>query len=206
MYPSLAATSETLRQFLFDGMASDIGPAGLAALFVGGNLVASLSTPQEMVQLQQQGLSVWLYRLVRDESRLNDPPRVRPLPNGSVEIIPPPLPLRLHYLITPVTDASPDTEQRILGRVLQLLHSMPTLSGAVLRGELSGTDVEVHVRLEALSLDEIARVWEALEGSYQLCVSYEVTLANIESIADPHRGPPVESVRNDWAVLVGEET
>jgi hypothetical protein len=158
-----------------------------------------------MVRVQQQGLSVWLYRLVRDESRLNDPPRVRPLPNGSIEIIPPPLPLRLHYLITPVTDASPDTEQRILGRVLQLLHSMPTLSGAVLRGELAGTDVDVHVRLEALSLDEIARVWEALEGSYQLCISYEVSLANIESITDPHRGPPVESVRNDWAVLVGEE-
>lgn len=200
MYPSLAATSETLRQFLQDGMASDIGPAGLAALFTGGTLSVSLFTPQEMVTQQVQGLSVWLYRVVRDDSRLNDPPRIRPLPSGGVEIFAPPLPLRLHYLVTPVTDNSPDTEQRILGRALQLLHSMPTLSGAVLRGELAGTDVEVNVRLEALSLDEIARVWEALEGSYQLCISYEVTLANIDSITDPQRAMPVESVRNDWGV------
>jgi hypothetical protein len=70
---------------------------------------------------------------------------------------------------------------------------------------LAGTDAEVHVRLEALSLDEIARVWEALEGSYQLSVSYEVTLANIVSIADPQRGAPVESGRADWASIVSAE-
>jgi len=165
----------------------------------------SLNTPQEMALLPQQGLSVWLYRVVRDEARLNDAPQVRPLPGGRVEIIPAPLPLRLHYLITPLSDDSPETEQRILGRVLQLLHSVPILSGAALRGDLAGSDTEVHARLEALSLDEIARVWEALEGSYQLSVSYEVSLARIDSIADPRRGAPVESAQIDWAVQVGND-
>ncbi len=205
MYTSLASISETLRQFLHDGMLSDVGPSGLAAFFNGGPMATTLHTPHEMTQLPQQGLSVWLYRVVRDDSRLNDPPIVRPLANGLVDIIPPPLPLRLHYLITPISDNSPDTEQRILGRVLQLLHSMPILSGASLRGDLAGTDVEIHARLEALSLDEISRVWEALEGSYQLSVSYEISLANIVSIADPQRGAPVESGHADWAVIVGAE-
>lgn len=166
-------------------------------------MAVSLRTPQEMVRQPQQGLSVWLYRVVRDEARLNDAPQVRPLPGGRVEVIPAPLPLRLHYLITPLSDDSPDTEQRILGRVLQLLHSVPILSGAALRGDLAGSDTEVHTRLEALSLEEIARVWEALEGSYQLCVSYEVSLARIDSIADPQSGAPVESAQIDWAVRVG---
>ena len=205
MYTSLASISETLRRFLHDGMLADVGPSGLAGFFSGGTMAVSLHTPQEMATLPLQGLSVWLYRVVRDEARLNDPPIVRPLPGGRVEIVPSPLPLRLHYLVTPMSDDSPDTEQRILGRVLQLLHSMPILTGATLRGDLAGTDSEVHTRLEALSLDEIARVWEALEGSYQLSVSYEVSLAFIHSIADPQSGTPVESVRADWAVIVGQE-
>jgi hypothetical protein len=207
MYTHLAATSETLRQFLLAGLRADLGPSGLAAFFNGAFQV-SLATPQEMTQGNpaQQGLSLWLYRIVRDESRLNDPPLVRPLPSGQVEIVPPPLPLRLHYLVTPVVDNSPNTEQRILGRVLQLFHSTPVLAGALLADELAGTEAQVIVRLEALSLDEIARVWEALEGSYQLCISYEVTLANIETIAFPQRGVPVESARSDWALIVGAET
>ena len=203
MYTSLASTSETLRQFLQDGLVSDVSPSGLASFFSGGTMAVSLRTPQEMVRAPQQGLSVWLYRVVRDEARLNDPPQVRPLPGGRVEIIPAPLPLRLHYLITPLTDDNPDTEQRILGRVLQLLHSTPILVGANLRGDLSGSDTEVHTRLEALSLEEIARVWEALEGSYQLSVSYEVSLARIDSIAEPQHGAPVESGQINWAVQVG---
>jgi hypothetical protein len=205
MYTSLASISETLRHYLEQGMLADVSPGGLAAFFSSGTMSVTLRTPQEMSTLLDQGLSVWLYRVVRDEGRLNDAPIIRPLPGGRVEIVPPPLPLRLHYLITPMSDDSPDTEQRILGRVLQLLHSMPIFSGATLRGDLAGTDGEVHTRLEALSLDEIARVWEALEGSYQLSVSYEVSLAYIHSIADPQLGTPVESGRADWALTVGEQ-
>jgi hypothetical protein len=184
-------------------MLADVGPGGLAGFFSGGPMVTSLHTPQEMAQQSLQGLSVWLYRVVRDETRLNDAPIVRPRRGGLVELLQPPLPLRLHYLMTPLSDNNPDTEQRVLGRVLQLLHSQPELSGAVLRGDLAGTDLQVRVRLEALPLDEIARVWEALEGSYQLSVSYEVTLANIDSIAEAERSVPVESGHADYGLMVG---
>ena len=202
MYTSLAATSETLRQLLADSMNADVGPGGLAAFFANANTEVSLSTPREMGG-HTQGLSVWLYRVVRDEHRLNDPPTLRPRPSGGVEVVPPPLPLRLHYLITPLANNSPEMEQRILGRVLQTLHSQPSLAGSVLRGDLAGTDHELNVRLEALDLEEITRVWEALEGSYQLSVSYEVTLARIESAAEPERASLVESVRPEAAVIVG---
>lgn len=204
MYTRLASISETLRQFLHDGMVADVGPGGLASFFSGGTMQTTLFTPQEMTRQQLQGLSVWLYRVVRDESRHNDPPRLRPRAGGQVEVLPPPLPLRLHYLMTPISDDSPDTEQRILGRVLQLMHSAPELSGAVLRGDLTGSDATLIARLEALSLDEISRVWEALEGSFQLSVSYEVSLALIDSIAQVQREVPVESARVDQGLWVGD--
>jgi hypothetical protein len=204
MYTALAATSETLRQMLVTSMAADVGPSGLAGFFTGTTTV-SLETPQEMGRARRQGLSLWLYRVVRDENRLNDPPRARTLPNGQVEYTPAPLPIRLHYLCTPLARNNPDTEHRILGRVLQLFHTNPIVSGGNLRAEFTGTDVELHVHLEALGLEEITRVWEALEGSYQLSVSYEVTLANIESVAAPLVSSLVESVRPDFGVIVGQE-
>lgn len=204
MYTSLAATSETIRQLLADAMASDIGPSGLASFFTGTTTV-SLETPHEMIAAGRQGLSAWLYRVSRDDNRLNDPPVVRTLPSGRTEIVPPPLPLRLHYLVTPIATESPETEHRILGRSLQLFHTFPVLAGAMLRSDLAGSDAEVHVHLEALGLDEITRVWEALEGSYQLSVSYEVTLANIDSAANPLRIELVESVQAGMAAIVARE-
>jgi hypothetical protein len=203
---TLADTSETLRKLLEVELAADVGPGGLAGFFGGANTEVSIATPEEMTRLKKQGLSVWLYRVARDEMRLNDPPTVRPLSTGGVELVPPPLPLRLHYLMTPLASKAPDTEQKILGRVLRIFHARPIVSGALLRGDLIGTDAEIHVHLEALSLDEITRVWEALEGSYQLAVSYEVTLALIHSTALPLRPSLVESVRRDSALILSRQT
>jgi hypothetical protein len=201
MYTVLAATSATLRQMLLDAMTSDVGPSGLASFFTGATTV-SLETPQEMIAAGRQGLSVWLYRIARDENRLNDPPEVRVLPSGDVEVIPPPLPVRMHYLLTPITKTAPDTEQRILGRAMQIFHTHPIVSGSFLRAELAGTDAQLHVRLEALGIEEITRVWDALEGSYQLSVSYEVTLGRIDADIDPTRMSLVESVQTSEAIIV----
>ena len=204
MYTSLAATSETLRHLLEIGMTTDIGPNGLATFFSGAQRVVSLATPEEMRTGGQQGLSVWLYRIVRDEFRLNDPPVIRSVPGG-VEIVPPPLPVRLHYLLTPLAVNAPDTEQRILGRALQVLHTRQIIAGADLQAELAGTNTEIHTRLEALSLDDLSLVWQALEGSFQLCVSYEVSLASIFSAADPGRSTLVESVQPEYALIESAE-
>jgi ribose transport system substrate-binding protein len=97
----------------------------------------------------------------------------------------------------------PDTEQYLLGKVLQSFHSTPMLRGATLKGELTGTEAELSVRLESLGLDEISRVWEALEGPYQLSVSYEVTLVDIDSAREPDNRTPVLQVLTEMGPIVG---
>jgi hypothetical protein len=158
-----------------------------------------------MNELPAQGLSVWLYRVIRDEQRLNDPPvRISP-----TQLRPVPLPLRLHYLVTPVTGQTtndPGTEQLILGKVLQAFYSHPVLRGADLKGDFEDTEVELKVRLESMTLEEITRVWEALEGSYQLSVSYEVSVVNIEPDLEPERVTPVQIAMPEYGVIVGPET
>ena len=198
MYTALRATSQTIAQFIEARFQAD--PL-LSAFFSGGGMVISLNNPHEMTEKPSEGLSVWLYRIIRDDLRLNDPP-VR---LSATELQPPPLPLRLHYLMTPVTNpttGNPDTEQLILGKVMQLLHGATVLRGADLKAEFSGTEVELHIRLEPLGLDEITRIWEALEGSYQLSVSYEVSIVDIMPDREPERLTPVEVVMPEYGLIV----
>jgi hypothetical protein len=201
MYTALRATSQTIRTFLEARLQAD--PL-LSSFFGGGGMLVTLNTPQEMSEKPAEGLSVWLYRVMRDENRLNDPPvRVSP-----TELKPPPLPLRLHYLVTPVTSerfGDPETEQIILGKVLQVFYSHPILRGVDLQAEFSGTEVELRIRLEPMSLEEITRVWDALEGSYQLSVSYEVSVVNIIPELEPERVSPVEIALPEYGLIVGGE-
>ena len=204
MYTSLYSTSIALSSYLRTRLESL--PAPGLGFGGGGSRVVSINSPYEMRdEMKQEGLSVWLYRIYRDEMRVNLPDER--LPGNLLKR--PPLPLRLHYLMTPVTfkgagGGAPDIEQKIMGRVLQALHTKPVLRGADLAfTDLEGGGAELHVRLEALALDELSRVWEALEGSFQLAISYEVTVVNVDADLQPDRISPVEVFLPELALVVG---
>lgn len=191
MFKALQASSLTLKSVLEDSFTAD---PDLKALFAPiGTAVVSLGTPDEMETAGEAGLSLWLYRLVRDEQLLNRPPQ-RPSPN---RIRRQPLPVRLHYLATPIISGNagapaPETEQIILGRVLQTFLDNPLIGGADLAGPFEGTGIELAVRLETMEIDQLARLWDSLERSFQLCLSYEVGVVAIDSLREDILGPPVK--------------
>lgn len=178
MITALRATSQTLAAVL---RARFLAEPTLAVLFGAGGAVVSLSTPDEMVRRREIGLSIWLYRVIRDDMTLG-----RQEERSSFDTFRrAPLPLRLHYLMTPMlsatADQTPESEQHILGAVLQTFHDHQPLSGADLAGDFAGTDTELNTRLETLSIDEITRIWDSLEQSYQLSLSYEVSVVEVAS-------------------------
>jgi hypothetical protein len=192
MYQALNATSTTLLDYLQTSIDADPFFGTTGHPWRDRGMRVRLQTPAEMVDTNRdEGISLWLYRIVRDEERLNDPARRISM----TELRPPPLPVRLHYLVTPITNRAnagdPDTEQYALGKTLQLLHSKPVFRGADLRGQFAGTAVEFFVRLETLSLEEITRVWEGLNGAYQLSISYEVSFIDIDTAVEPQSLTPV---------------
>ena len=208
MHLALQAASDALSRFL--ALAIDADPT-LGPLFVlgGGPMVVTLNTPREMLDLPAQGLSVWLYQVLRDDQRLNAPPeRVR-----VDQVRPAPLPLRLRYLVSPVVsqvanspNASPRREQEILGRVLQALHDHPILRGADLEDTaFEGTNVTLNVRLEPVTVEEITRVWHALQQSYQLSVSYEMSLVFIDTALSVSPAHPVRVALPEYGIVVREE-
>lgn len=163
-----------------------------------GTMVVTLDTPQELADHEAEGVSVWLYLVQREEFTLNQPPRRV----AADRILRRPLPLRLHFLITPQVDDqtrqdATGLEHLILGKVLQVLYDDASLSGARLQASLAGSGLEFFVRLEPLSLEEITRVWDALDRPYQLCISMEMSVVPIASARDAERVVPVDSLLSE---------
>ncbi|MFC4158628.1 DUF4255 domain-containing protein [Chitinimonas lacunae] len=160
-----------------------------------GTMIVTLDNPQELEEKENEGVSIWLYLLQREECTLNRP--LRRVAADKLERRP--LPLRLHYLITPLVDHSTrndatELEQLILGKILQTFHDESSLSGARLLASLAGSGLELFMRLETLSLEEITRVWDALDKPYQLCVSFELSIVPITSGQDAEQVKPVDAL------------
>jgi Pvc16 N-terminal domain len=203
MFTTLQATSLSLSQALQQRFTNDVKLRSFFNPVFGGTMVVSLNSPQEMTDLGTQGLSVWLYQVVRDNERLN----MLPEKIGPTQYRHEPLPVRLHYMMTPLVSvqsaSSPETEQMILGKVLQVFHDRPSLRGANLRGDLTGTDSELNVRLENLSIEQISQVFYSLDRSLQLSISYEVAIVYIESEREPEDAPPVQVAMPRYGIEVG---
>lgn len=203
MYTALYSTSQALASYLKAQLDTTTG----LGYGTGGTRVVALNSPQDLRNdVKQEGLSVWLYRIERDDQRLNRPDEL--LPGNLLKS--PPLPLRLHYLMTPVTfkpagAAAPDIDQSILGRVIQAFHTKSIFSGSDFDSTLlEGTPAELHVRLETLTLDELSRVWEALENSFTLAISYEVAVVNVDAALQPVRVSPVLIAMPEVAIIEEE--
>ena len=61
------------------------------------------------------------------------------------------------------------------------------------------------MRLEALDLDQMSRMWEALDHAFQLCISYEVSVVPIDSALQPLPVPPVDVTMPTYATITSAE-
>jgi len=169
-YSVIAAVSSTLKELLNENvtLSSDSQLNGVQI---------QLLSPKEMEQAGlTSGISVWLYKVARMAEMLNEPPERR----GANQIARTPLPVLLHYLVTPVS-IDPLTKHTLLGRVLQVFNDHAILRGAILQGTLKGTSEQLRIALEALTVEELSLVWEALSEPYELSVTYLVQVVKIDS-------------------------
>src|SRR5215510_12150088 len=206
MNTSIRAVSATLKEIILEHLKTDINLRAFFDPGSGGTMLVSLLAPEELAE-RNEGVSIWLYRIVRDDQTLNYPPTR----SARDRLLHEPLPLRLHYLIVPVVDvktrqeASAELEQNILGAVMQVLYDHSCLRGVDFKGDLAGTSDEMHVRLESLDLDQTSRMWEALDHAFQLCTSYEVSVVPIDSARQPQPVSPVDVVLPTYAVITSAE-
>lgn len=131
-------------------------------------------------------LNLFLYQTSPNAAWRNLPPpdRLRPGEGGQ-----PPLALDLHYLLTAYGHDDDDaaiTAHRLLGRAMSVLHDHALLGRVEIRDALPGNDVHeqferIRITPEAMTLEELSRLWSAFQTQYRISAAYAVTVVLIDS-------------------------
>lgn len=122
-------------------------------------------------------VSIFLYQILENHYLKNEEPQRI----SDTELKPPPLSMDLLYLVTPYSNDKTQ-EKYILGKVMQIFHDNAILTGTILQGALSGTDEEIKLLFNPISLDDLTKIWSAFQDvAYRLSVAYMVTPIRIDS-------------------------
>ncbi len=141
----------------------------------------------EMVDTEDRGLAVslWLYRISPNEHLRNAPRR------RDDAHLRPPLSLDLHYLLT-VWGDNPLAEHTLAAWAMQRLHEHPVLELSTLTPE-GGWDASDRVQVlpQDLSVEELMRLWDAVEPAYRLSVPYVARVVRLDPDPEPEARPVV---------------
>ncbi|MEF9915808.1 MAG: DUF4255 domain-containing protein [Lachnospiraceae bacterium] len=98
----------------------------------------------------------------------------------------PPTCLSLSYMITAYSAGDMkfkySEEQRILGKVIQVLKDSAVLDSETLKPTLQSTGINIRMQMQSLSLEEKYRIWNAPNSPYKLSLFYKASPILIESL------------------------
>jgi hypothetical protein len=195
-FEAIGGTSLTLRSLLADRVDS---PTGLTTAL--HPVPVSVGTPpSDEDDVERPRLNLFLYRVTRNGELAN-----QEIPGHGASGAAyghPPLSLNLHYLLTaygtskkgttpPLADES--VAHYLLGSAMRVLNDYAIVTdeledsnGAqILDATLQNEYERVKLTLEPLTLEDVAKVWTALNRPYRLSAAYEVSVVQIESSRRP---------------------
>lgn len=133
-------------------------------------------------------LSLYLFRVTMNEHLRNTR---RPLGATHQDV---PLPLDLHYMLTVWAERALH-EHTLLAWAMRELYQRPVLDSSSLARDANWDPADVIQMIPAeLSAEDMMRIWDALEPSYRLSVSYIARVVRLDAQADG-RGLPVVATR-----------
>ncbi len=159
--------SQTLQALLDDNITSS------------SSIEITVNSPQRVSLSTDHLINLYLYQVTENPFAKNRHP-IRRAPH---ELVRAPLALNLFYMLTPYVPETEDSidEHLLLGDAMRIFYDRPLITDPLLRGSLRGTGVQIHLVLCRLNLEEQTRIWNALQMSYRLSVSYEVRIALVDS-------------------------
>jgi hypothetical protein len=184
----IAAVSETLEARLTNELQSLGPPAPVAELH---DLVGPVTSDPPRVTL-------FLYDIV-EEPTVRNRGKTKRIVAGDVRILKQPLGVGLYYMVT-AWGGDRLTEQRMLGRVLQVLYDDAILDGTQLQGTLAGSPIQLRISLAPLHLEDRARIWFSIGKNYRLSVNYEVRLVDIDALVETSTAPVRQRVLDGGVV------
>ena len=127
-----------------------------------------------------QGFSLYLWRVTPSTTRRSLPPRREP--DGRT--FRPPLPVDLHFLLTPwAKDA--EQQQRMLGWAMRQLEDVVVLPAGILnhraQPDTFGPHETVEIFCDAPALGDFLNLWDKLKTTLQTSVTYQARNVAIDS-------------------------
>lgn len=186
---AIAATTATIRNLLLTQM--PLRDSDLSDLQV-------TTQPPDVARkgISAAQINIFLYQTLFNAAWRNQdiPRQVRP-----GEAANPPLALNLHYLITAYGRGDTDNESvshRVLGSAMSVLHDHPVLGRDEITLALAGNDLgrqfeRLRITPITTPLDEMSKLWTAIQTQYRLSVNYEVTVILIDSQRPVSSAAPV---------------
>jgi hypothetical protein len=171
-YTVIAELGDSLVSLLYTELHADPQISGL----IDSEDRISLESPAELENNNSVRLSMYLYRILENPYMKNR----FPVEGTGGKQRKTPLTLDLYYLLTPLV-GTPREQQIVLGKTMQILYDRPILEGADLSGTLGASGEEISVILNPVSLEELTRVWQALEIPYRLSVCYIARVVIVDS-------------------------
>ena len=164
---------------------------------VSPSAVVTLLPPGDRLP-EVSGVNLYLYRVTESPYTRNEPWRGdRTTPPSDR----PALGLQLFYLLTPLStrpdDASftlGDDAHTMLGVAMSVLQANPVLNNthipgfdadAVLPDFLRNSYEQIKVTLMPTSIEDLSKIWAAINQPYRLSVAYELSLVEITPTAPP---------------------
>jgi hypothetical protein len=187
---AIEAVTQTLRWLIGAGLGRPTNQGGVQGVHIG-------AAPPD--QAQNSGhpveLNLFLYQAAVDGSLRNQPPRTL-VPGESGE---PPLPLVLHYLLTPYIKGGDDvdvTAHHLLGLAVQTLNDHPVLTRTELADIAPYSNVadqveRIRISWQQLEEKDIFSLWSIFSSPYRLSVAFEVRAVLIDSRRDSRTPLPV---------------
>lgn len=122
------------------------------------------------------GVNIYLYQVLESAHAKNRAWRTQP--NGSQQY--PPLAVHLYFLLTPYA-GDQGTAHHILGDVMRIMHDSSLIDAAELPESLRLSVEQLSIVLLPMQLEDLTRIWSALQSEFRLSVAYEVRVVLLES-------------------------
>lgn len=203
-YTSIRGVTLSLKTLLDDSL--NVAPPPPDRL----NATITISRPDVKQSVAGNRLNLLLFQVIENHFIANqEDPRI----GTTSDYGHPPLSLNLHYLLTPFSTDTDETEaHRMLGAAMRVLRDnailLPTLMTStvqpVLDTSLLMAREHLRISLLPLTLDDLSKIWTGAEESMRLSVAYEVSVVQIESLQRRNTPLPVRA-RNVVVTLRGPD-
>ncbi|HET7461539.1 MAG TPA: DUF4255 domain-containing protein [Longimicrobium sp.] len=122
----------------------------------------------------------------------------QPSPSNPGQLVPPPLSLRLFYLLTPYASNDSNlgnaTVHEILGEAMRVFHEFPVVPAEYLAGDLDDAREELRITPNGVNMEELGQIWSTFQQPFRLSVLYEVSVVQLDLSSAAQRTVP-ERVR-----------